>query len=281
TPSPYTTLFRSIPGENLTGRNRNQRRLRYTRVRHSSRIEHPGNRVVRYRSVNRQRPRWFRRAAHENTVRLPCDVVRGNRLPRNFVVHDSLADLGRPIRLRRSSEPRCRLNGTKDQPVRLGLGGEVEHELIERKSTIPISHVERHRERCGPRRRNAGNHERLPNVVSLIPPKHWALRWADGLILRVEPLNIEPHPRRVLLLAPPSRAQRITSRGDKLTGLNWNSSAVRDRVGDGIRVRGNTDLHRVGAREDRRSRVDGERPKPCRAPSRIPVLEIRISKTGL
>src|SRR5690606_39950069 len=57
----------------------------------------------------------------------------------------------------------------------------------------------------------------------------WALRWADGLILRVEPLNIEPHPRRVLLLAPPSRAQRITSRGDKLTWLNWNSSAVRDR----------------------------------------------------
>src|SRR5690606_15423624 len=124
-------------------------------------------------------------------------------------------------------------------------------------------------------------HERLPNVVSLIPPKHWALRWADGLILRVEPLKVAPDPRPVLLLAPPSRAQRITPRGDTLTGLNWNSSAVRDRVGDGFRVRGNTDLHRVGAREDRRSRVDGERPKPCRAPSRIPFLEIRISKTGL
>src|SRR5690606_8361282 len=214
TPSPYTTLFRSIPGENLTGRNRNQRRLRYTRVRHSSRIEHPGNRVVRYRSVNRQRPRWFRRAAHENTVRLPCDVVRGNRLPRNFVVHDSLADLGRPIRL--------------------SLGGEVEHELIEHKSTIPITRVERHRERCGPRRRNAGNHERLPNVASLIFIKQWALRWVDWLILCVVPLNIEPHPRRVPMLAP--SAQRITSHGDNLTGLNWNSSAVRDRVGGTIRV---------------------------------------------
>src|SRR5690606_4004339 len=103
---------------------------------------------------------------------------------------------GRPIRLRRSSETRYRLNGTKDQPVRLRLRGEVEHELIEHKSTIPITRVERQRERCGPRRRNAGNHERLPNVASLILIKQWALRWVDWLILCVVPLNIEPHPRR-------------------------------------------------------------------------------------